>query len=390
MINAGMLGVYHQHVSRSLALPEALRRRSCFLFGPRQTGKTSLVHDQLPQARVYDLLDSATFTLLSRSPRTIGEELAAAPTDVVVIDEVQKLPALLDEVHRLIERTDTRFLLTGSSARKLRRAGTNLLGGRARQWHLHPLILREVPDLDLLRALNHGLIPSIYLSDEPDKDLAAYVGLYLREEIAAEGLTRNIPAFSRFLEVAALCNGALINHSKIANDAHVARTTVQEYFAILEDTLVARRVPGWRKGTRRKPLTTDKLYLFDPGVARALSNQGAIKARSPAFGPAFETYLCHELASWIDYTGQTAPLCYWRSTSGFEVDFVVGERIAIEVKATSNPSEADLKGLRALRQEGAHEHFVVACLVERARRVDDIDILPWRELLSGLWDGRFA
>ena len=394
MISAAMSGnpqnAQHPTFARSLSLREALRRRSCFLFGPRQVGKTSLVHQQLPEARVYDLLDSATFTTLSRSPRTIGDELAASPTAIVVIDEVQKLPTLLDEVHRLIERTGTRFLLTGSSARKLRRAGTNLLGGRARQWHLHPLILREVPDLDLVRALNHGLVPSLYLSDEPDQDLAAYVGLYLREEIAAEGLTRNVPAFSRFLEVAALCNGTLLNFSKIANDAQVARTTVQEYFAILEDTLIGRRVPGWKKSTRRKPLTTDKLYFFDPGVVRALSNQGAIRPRSPAFGPAFETYLCHELAAWTDYTGQEEPLCYWRSTSGFEVDFVIGDRVAIEVKATENPSDADMKGLRALREEGVHRHFVLACLVPRPRRIDGIDILPWRELVTGLWDGRFA
>ncbi|MBM4394634.1 MAG: ATP-binding protein [Deltaproteobacteria bacterium] len=376
------------YLPRLLDLEQRLKDRSCFLFGPRQTGKSTLIRRTLARARVYNLLDSRVFLALARRPSLIREELG--PDDrLVVIDEVQKLPELLDEAHLLIEERGVRFLLTGSSARKLKRAGTNLLGGRARTLAMHPLVFKEVADFDLLRAVNHGLLPSIYLSPSPDDGLRAYAGTYLREEVAAEAALRNIPAFGRFLEVAAICNGAILNHSRIASDAEVARSTVQEYFQILFDTFIASTLPAWRRTAKRKPIATSKLYFFDPGVVRILRNEGEIRARSPAFGHAFETFLFHELRTCLDYRGGGGALAYWRSTSNYEVDFVVNDVTAIEVKASGNVAERDLAGLRALREEGLLRDYVVVSLVDRPRTIDGIRILPWREFLERVWAGEF-
>jgi len=242
---------------------------------------------------------------------------------------------------------------------------------------------------DLLTALNRGLIPSIYLSDAPLEDLKSYAGDYLTQEISAEGLTRNIPAFSRFLQVAAVCNGTLINYSNISNDAQVPSSTVQEYFQILRDTLIAFDVPAWKKTTRRKPLSTSKFYFFDVGVVRFLQNRSELKERSPEFGDALETYIAHELKSYVDYKG-AGDLCYWRSKSGYEVDFVVGDNLAVEVKAKANLSSNDLKGLRALREEGKLEHYVAVTLEKRPRTVDGIRVLPWSDFLDQLWESAYC
>lgn len=376
------------YIPRILDIKGKLKSKSHFLFGPRQTGKSTLIRHELPEARVYNLLDSQMYLALSRRPSLLREELTDSDR-LVVIDEIQKLPQLLDEVHLLIEERGVRFLLTGSSARKLRRGGVNLLGGRARSLTLRPFVLKELQDFDLPRVLNCGLLPPIYLSDAPGEDLEAYAGNYLREEIAAEGLARNVPAFSRFLEVAALCNGTVINYSNIANDSQVARSTVQEYFGILLDTMIARSVPAWKKGSKRKPIVTSKFYFFDTGVVRHLRNQGTIRERSPAFGEAFETYICHELGAFADYTGGTT-LNYWRSTSNFEVDFVLNDLTAIEVKGKETIGERDLKGLRALREEGLLKNYIVVSLAKRPRTIDGIAILPWQEFIHKLWDGDFT
>ncbi|MBI1873253.1 MAG: ATP-binding protein [Acidobacteria bacterium] len=322
------------YVDRLLNLSDLLARKSHFLFGPRQTGKSTLVLRQLAGARVYDLLDSTTYLALSRSPERIAQELA--PGDrVVVIDEIQRLPTLLHEVHRLIEQRGVRFLLTGSSARTLRRGGVNLLGGRARTKYLHPLTSRELgPRFDLEIAIARGLLPSIYFSDDAAADLQAYAGAYLQEEIVAEGATRNVPAFSRFLKVAALCNGSIVNFTNVANDAQVARTTVYEY-------------------------------------------------------PAFETYLMHELLSFRDFaSGQV--LSYWRSTSGFEVDFLIEDHTAIEVKAKPNVSMRDLRSLVALAEEARLKRYLCVSLEPRARRVGAVTILPFRHFLDALWSGEYV
>lgn len=365
-----------------------LGKKSHFLFGPRQTGKTFLIRRVLPHARLYDLLDSSVYLALSQRPARLAEELT--PRDrVVVIDEVQRLPVLLNEVHRLIEQRGVRFLLTGSSARKLRRGGVNLLGGRARTRFLHPLTSRELgAHFDLGRAIERGLLPSIYFSDDPKADLDAYTGTYLQQEIVAEGATRNAPAFSRFLRVAALCNATLVNFTNVASDAQVPRTTVYEYFEILKDTLLLHEVPAWQKSRKRKPLVSSKYYFFDVGVASALQGR-LVKPETPEFGAAFETWLLHEIIAYRDYVSG-GPVNYWRSTSGFEVDFILGDHTAIEVKAKSNVSPQDLKSLRALAEEKRLKRYVCVSLEPRRRQVEGVTILPFRQFLDALWNGELS
>lgn len=378
------------YIPRILQLPNLLKSKSYFLLGPRQTGKSQLIAHSLENYRTYNLLESDTFLRLSHSPQKLREDIQ--PDDQwIIIDEIQKLPNLLDEVHAIIEKYPIHFLLTGSSARKLKRSGVNLLGGRARMQHFHPFVYAELKErFDLSHALNHGLLPSHYFSDAIEQDLHAYVGMYLKEEIAAEGLTRNIPAFSRFLEVAALCNAQLLNFTKIANDAQVARTTVHEYFEILKDTLLAYEIPAWKKSTKRKPLSTSKFYFFDTGIVRCLQHRNKVNPGSPEFGQLFETYICHELQTFVDYCMPNTPIHYWRSASGLEVDFIVGDKIAIEVKSSQTISLSDTKGLRALQEENANiEHYIVVCLEKIPRRMCDIDIIPWEMFLQKLWQGDF-
>jgi predicted AAA+ superfamily ATPase len=371
-----------------LDLSAITKRHSCFLFGPRQTGKSWLISHTLRHATVYDLLDNDIYLRLSHNPKLIEQEAEASGfRKLIVIDEVQRLPELLNEVHRLIETRRLRFVLTGSSARKLRRGGVNLLGGRARVMHLHSFVRAELGKrFDLYRAVNYGLLPPILFSDSPDEDLKAYVGTYLREEIAAEAVARNVPAFSRFLQVAAFCNATMINYSRISNDAQVARTTVMEYFQILKDTMVAFELPAWKRSVKRKPISTSKCYFFDPGVVRFLQDRRSVEPRTPEYGQAVETYIFHELRSYADYHG-VVNLNYWRSLSGFEVDFIMDDTVAIEIKATGQLSEADLKGLRALREEGNIKRFICVTMESHPRVIDGIRILPLELFLDELWAG---
>lgn len=376
------------YIERTVDISALLTKKSYFLLGPRQTGKSSLIAHTLVGVRVYDLLDTATYLALSQNPGRLAQELM--PQDrMIVIDEIQRLPELLNEVHRLIEGHRMRFLLTGSSARKLRRGGVNLLGGRARTQYLHPLTSRELGDhFDLRRAIERGLLPSIYFSDDPRADLQAYAGSYLQQEIVAEGVTRNVPAFSRFLRVAALCNSTIVNFTNVASDAQVARTTVYEYFEILKDTLILHELPAWRKSQKRKPLSSSKYYFFDVGVVAALQGR-EFHLSTPEFGEAFETYLLHELICYRDYLSGES-LYYWRSTSGFEVDFILGDHTAVEVKAKENVSPQDLKSLRALAEENRLKRYLCVSLEPRTRRVAGVTILPLREFLDALWDGEFS
>ena len=376
------------YIERGLDLPSLLLKKSHFLFGPWQTGKTSLIRHSLKGVRSYDLLDTSVYLALSQNPGRISQELD--PQDeIVVVDEIQRLPVLLNEIHRLIEERGIRFLLTGSSARKLRRGGVNLLGGRARTKYMHPLTYRELGNqFALLKAIDRGLLPSIYLSDDPRADLQAYTGSYLQQEIVAEGTTRNIPAFSRFLKVAALCNATVVNFTNVSNDAQVPRTTVYEYFEILKDTLLLHELPAWRKSKKRKPLASSKYYFFDVGVVATLQGR-EFRPGTPEFGEAFETYLMHELVSYSDYISGE-PISYWRSTSGFEVDFILGDHTAIEVKAKENLSTHDLKPLRALAEEKKLKRYLCVSLEPRRRNLENLTILPLREFLEALWSRQYS
>lgn len=374
-------------IARRVNLKGLLRQKSHFLFGPRQTGKSFLIRHTLAGARVYNLLDSGVFLTLSQHPGRLAEELKA-DEEIVVIDEIQRIPGLLNEVHRLIEERGVRFLLTGSSARKLRQGGVNLLGGRARIKHLHPFVSAELgKHFDLQRALHAGLLPGIYFSDDADADLAAYAGAYLQQEIVAEGAARNVPAFSRFLRVAALCNARIVNFTNIGNDAQVPRTTIYEYFDILKDTLLVRELPAWKMSRKRKPLMTSKYYFTDVGVVRSLQGR-TVAPETPEYGDAVETYVMHELGAWTDYEAPQ-PLAYWRSTSGFEVDFILGDHTAIEVKAKSVVSPADLKGLNALAEEALLRRYICVSLEPRPRQVGNVEVLPLSLFLERLWAGEF-
>jgi len=384
------LAVGDKLLKRQVDLIEITRKKSVFLFGPRQTGKSTLIATLPDTIPVFNLLDHGKFASLSADPTLMRQQLAGQnyTNGLVVIDEVQKLPELLDEVHLLIESQKLRFLLTGSSARKLRRGGVNLLGGRARQSRLHPLSWSELgSQFDLLKAVNWGLLPSIYFSDESQLDLKHYIGLYLDEEIRSEASVRQLSSFSRFLSVAALSNGQIINFSAIASDCMEKRQTVHEYFEILQDTLFGDELPAWTKSRKRKALETSKFYMFDIGIQRAINDLPQIKEKSKEFGDAFEHLIWHELRTYISYRKPGTNLAYWRSTSNFEVDFVINDDVAIEVKGKRNVGGRDFRGIKALAEENIFKRYIVVSLDEHIRKTDGIEIMPWQEFLRSLWDG---
>ena len=299
---------------------------AAFLWGPRQTGKTTLLHQQFPDAWFYDLLDTDLAAALSVRPRVLREQTLADRPAVVVIDAIQKVPELLEEVHWLLENTPTRFVLCGSSARKLRRKARNLLGGRAVEFRLLPLTSHEIPHLELLRLFNHGALPIHYLVDDPAPLLRAYVNAYIKEEIIDEAATRNVPAFTRFLQVVGFTHGQQLNYANVARETNVSAATVRSYFQILEDTLLVFTLEPWRKARKRRLVETAKFYVFDIGVANHLNPEaGPISEGSDLFGRAFEHFLLNEVRAWLAYRGRDRSLAFWRTSSGHEVDLVVGE-----------------------------------------------------------------
>ena len=371
---------------RILDLNDLLEKKSFFLFGPRMTGKTTLIRRTLGDVHFFDLLKRDHFRRLVKDPGLLAD---LDPKKTVVIDEIQKLPHLLDEVHRLIESKKIRFLLTGSSARKLRRGAANLMAGRAWQANLFPLTWREIPEFDLFKYLNRGGMPHIYPNKYAEEELAEYVSLYLREEIQAEAVTRNIEAFSEFLDLAARSNGQEINYQSLASDCGVAVNTIKNYFQILDDTLIGFRLPAFTKTKKRKAITRPKHYFFDIGVVGALSNRGTIKDRSNAVGPAFEHFVIQEVRAYLSYRRNRTPMRYWRSTSRFEVDLILGQKIAMEIKAARSVSDKHLKGLRALKEEGLIEHYLVVSRdpIERTTQ-DGIVLMPYTRFLEQLWEDK--
>lgn len=370
---------------RILNLSSLLEKKSFFFFGPRSTGKTTMIECQLPEARVYDLLDAEVFRRLVKRPRLIEEELNSYNT-IVVIDEIQKYPPLLDEVHRLIQKRGVRFLLTGSSARKLKRRGVNLLAGRAWEARLFPLVSREIPDFDLLRYLNRGGLPPMYGSLDFREELRSYVDTYLREEVQAEAVSRNIQAFAEFLDVIALANGQEINLESLASDCQVSPGTIRNYLQVLEDTLLGFSLKGFTKTRKRKAIARCKHFLFDLGVTNHLCRRGEILEKSDTFGPAFEHFIILEVRAFLSYYRRDIEMAYWRSTSQFEVDLILDREAAIEIKAASLIHDKHLKGLRALKEEGLHKRYLVVSMDQHRRKTSDgIEIIPWQEFLDALW-----
>ena len=302
-----------------------------------------------------------------------------------MIDEVQKLPLLLDEVHRLIEARKMRFVLTGSSARKLKRGNANLLAGRAWTARLHPLTRAEIPRFDLPRFLRYGGLPPVVLSEDPKEDLHAYVRTYLHEEIQAEGFVRRLPSFSRFLTMAALTNGQMLNFAKIANDAGLPAATVREYYFLLEDTLVGFLIPAWVKSTKRKAISTAKFYFFDTGVTHALAGTETLDRNSDLYGRSFEQWLGMELRAYLDYHRRHEPISYWRSTADHEVDFIIGDHAAVEAKATRRVGPSDLRGLEALAEEKIVRRLILVSEDPVEMKRGPIRCLPWQRFLDELW-----
>jgi len=372
-------------IPRLLGIANLLNKKSFFLFGCRGTGKTSLIKVNLPELPRYDLLDATTFLNLSRRPQLIGEENPDA-TIPVVIDEIQKLPRLLDEVHRLIEERGMRFLLTGSSARKLKRGGANLLAGRAWEARLFPLVCAELKDFDLVRYLTRGWLPAVWLSEEPWEELRAYVGTYLKEEVMAEALVRRIDTFSAFLELCALRCTEEINFEAFGSDLGVSGKTVRNFFEVLEDTLVGFLLRPYRKTKLRKATSRAKFYLFDLGVTNSLAGRREIPVGTEAFGKSLEHFVALELRAYLSYRRSDLQLGFWRTDRGYEVDFTVGSQVAIEVKSTDMVHERHLTGLRALQEERIFTSHCVVSLDRHERTLEGISVYPWRAFLDKLWN----
>ena len=377
-------------IERQLQIAPLLAMKSFFLFGPRATGKTTLIRQQLAEiATIIDLLDSRYFLRLSGEPHELESLIAAAPADIIVIDEIQRIPELLNEIHRLIETQNITFLLTGSSARKLRRGKANLLAGRVWDARMFPLIFRELPDFDLNRYLRYGGLPAVYLSEYPEEELDAYVNTYLKEEILAEGLIRRLPPFSRFLKTIALANGEMINFTKLANDCQVPPSTITEYVGLLEDTLIGFLLPAWTESKKRKAIKTGKFYFFDPGITHMLAGTETLDRNSNLYGKSFEQFICMELRAYLSYKRKKLPLTYWRSKNGHEVDFLLGNKTAIEVKASKKISKNDFKGLEYIKEEGVFKNLILVSQDLVSTRTDNILTLPWERFLSDLWKDKF-
>lgn len=374
---------------RQLDLKELLKKKSFFLFGPRATGKSFLIRKQLNNVLTFDLLRPDLFRRFVSHPESLIEEVEVQRNKLVVIDEVQKVPALLDAVQFLIEKHSTRFLLTGSSARKLKRGHANLLAGRAWVSELLPLTSSEIPNFSLIQYLNNGGLPAIYDAKEPNEELQSYISTYLREEIQAEALTRNLEAFSRFLDVAGLCSGQLLDLQGMSRDTGIGAKTIRNYVDILKDTLIAFEVEAFRLTKSRKAVASSKLWLFDIGVTNALCGRSTIEPKSERYGVAFEHFIALELRAYLSYFRKKIQLTHWRSTSQFEVDFILGTSMAIEVKSTTHVNAHDLRGLRALREEGLIKRYVVISNDATKRIIDGIEIWPWQQFLKTLWQDAF-
>lgn len=374
--------------SRVINLAGVLNESSVILLGPRGTGKTTFLKTMYPQAHYIDLLAGETFRELSIRPETLGRSI---PKDqnLVIIDEIQKLPGLLDEVHRILNNDrNMRFIMTGSSARKLKRQGVNLLAGRALSATMHPLTSAEVGIERIRDLMRTGGLPHVIDSSQPFDVLNSYVGLYLKEEIQAEGAVRGLEGFGRFLETAALCNGLVVNFSKIGNDAGISPRTISNYFGVLEDTLLGFMLPPYRLTKSRKAIASAKFFFFDLGVAHSLAKREQVARSSSDYGTALEHLVCLELRAALAYSRSRQQLTFWRTEGGVEVDFLIGNEVAIEVKAAERVQQRDCNGLRALAEDIELSRKIIVCHEKHEWRTDDgIDVMPLEVFLRRLWQG---
>ena len=360
---------------------------SIFLFGGRQTGKTTILRQQFPNAIFFDLLNTSVKSRLQRRPVVLYETLKDKPVGtLVIIDEIPEIPELLNEAHRLIVERQLVFILCGSSARKLKRKGHNTLGGRALPVYLYPLVSAEIPNFDIDRAVTYGMIPSHYLAKNPSRLLAGYIDVYLKEEIKEEALVRNLDAFHRFLEVAALTDGEIINNNNIAQECGVHATTVNSYFDILEDTLIGYRIPAYTKVMKRRLVQAPRFYYFDIGIANHLLHRKDLVRGTTDYGHAFEHLVVQELVAYLHYTHSEERLSYWRTYTGIEVDAIIGDaRVAIEIKSTEEVQNKHLKNLKSFAEEHPQSRLIVVSLDVFTRHIDNIECLYVMDFFQQLW-----
>ncbi|MBQ8702247.1 MAG: ATP-binding protein [Prevotella sp.] len=361
---------------------------SIFLFGARQTGKSTILRQQFPKAIYIDLLDTEMKSRFSRRPVLLYEMLHNKPEQtLVIIDEIPEVPELLNEVHRLISESRLLFILCGSSARKLKRKGKNTLGGRALPVYLYPFISAEIGDWDIDRAVNYGMLPPHYLAKNPSRMLSAYIQVYLKEEIKEEALVRNLNSFQRFLEVAAMTNGEIINNNNIAQECGVSATTVSSYFDILEDTLIGYRIPAFRRVMKRKLVQAPRFYYFDVGIANHLLHRKDMVRGTDEYGHAFEHLVIQELYAFLHYSHSEERLTYWRTYTGIEVDAVIGDaRVAIEIKSVEEVMNKHLKGLKAFGEEYPQSHRIIVSLDRINRKMGEIECIYIKDFLVRLWN----
>jgi predicted AAA+ superfamily ATPase len=376
------------------------KRQSAFIWGARKTGKTTYLKHTFPKALVYDLLKSDLALEFLKAPSIFREELLkhqdTSLNQLVIVDEVQKVPALMDEIHWLIENTEFQFILCGSSARQMKRHGVNMLGGRAWKYHFFPLCFPEFDEFDLLRIFNQGGLPSHYLSPNYRKSFRSYIEDYLILEIQAEGIVRNLPAFSRFFDALRFSNGEMLNYSNIARQAGIDAKTIREYFQILVDTLMGYIILPYRKKVSRNIISeTPKFYLFDVGLASFIKHQQFTDLKGSEVGKALEHYILTELMAYKYLNEVDFEINYWRTKSKLEVDFILNNgQVALEVKISDVILSSDLKGLRAFHQEHKPKKSIMVCQILRPRRIIDgdftLDILPIENFLQALWAGEIV
>ena len=374
----------------SLKLPKG---QSAFLWGARKTGKSTYLKQHFPDSILYDFLRTDLYFEFTKRPYLLREQLLTKEEHLlsqpIILDEVQKIPKVLDEIHWLIENKNLQFILCGSSARKLIRGQANLLGGRAWRYHLFPFVTHELPDFDLLRALNNGLIPVHYLQNDPEKrSLKAYVQDYLKEEILQEGLIRNLPAFSRFFEAMGYSHGEITNYTNISRECGVDSKTIREYYQILIDTLLGTLIPPYKRRQSRQVLTkASKFYLFDVGVAGTIIKRHIEQEQGVDFGKAFEHFILMELMAYRSYSGLDYDIHFWRTKSGNEVDFILGDgEIAIEVKGSQRIDSRELSGLKVFIADNKPKKAFLVCNEKEERLVDQVHVIPWSHFLQRLWN----
>ena len=361
-----------------------------FLFGARQVGKSTLLKERFPNAIYYDLLKSDLRRRLKRNPESFREALANQPENtLVVVDEIQKVPDLLDEVHWLMVEKKLRFILSGSSARKLKRSGANTLGGRAQPRTLFPLVWPEVTDFEIDKAVQNGMIPRHYMVDDATDRIEGYVDIYLKEEIQEEALVQNIDAFERFMEVAAISDGEMINYENIASDCGIAAKTVKAYFQILKDTLIGYEIPAYRKVIKRRLVQAPRFYYFDVGLANYLLGRSSLKRGTVDYGHAFEHLVIQEIIAYHGYSRSRQVISYWRTYTNIEVDVVIGDaKVAIEIKSCEEVKTRHKAGLKAFKEEHPDSRLILVSLDPITRLSEDKELIYVTDFFKMLWNGR--